>query len=342
MSDFSAALESLLRGDDLTPGDLLPLFTPSAGDAAGLHDAARSLTVVRHGAGVKIRGLMEITNCCRNNCYYCGLRAANTAVSRYAIDPDEAMRCVRTAYSAGFRTIVMQGGENPASDGMIERLVAQIKDEFPDCVVTLSLGERPRQVYARWRAAGAARYLLRHETAVESHYRMLHPEPMTLEARLECPESLRAEGYEIGMGMMVGSPSQTTADLAADLLLLRRIRPDMVGMGPFIPHADTPFGRYPAGDVGLTCRLISIVRLMLPEANIPATTAMATLAPDGRRRALDSGANVLMPNITPMRHRGDYALYNGKASTGTEGDEGLRALDAELRGYGRHLLLNKP
>lgn len=328
-------LDTLLHHRPLTPSQLRSLLTSSPEEAAVIADTARTLTERVHGRSVLLRGLLEITNRCRNNCYYCGIRAGNPTVRRYLLTTDEIVSAARSAYSLGFRTIVMQGGEHPASDSDVSRAVARIAAEMPDCAVTLSLGERLREIYAGWRRAGASRYLLRHETADAAHYSTLHPSPMTLASRLRCLGSLRAEGFQTGIGMMVGSPGQTTDHLVADLMLIQRFRPEMVGIGPFIPHPHTPFASRPAGSVELTLRLISIIRLMLPSANIPSTTALATLSPDGRERGILAGANVVMPNVTPACFRADYSLYSGKASSGAEGAEGLALLSSRLEKIGR-------
>ena len=334
-------VESVLSNRHLTPDSLRRLITASPEDAAVIACEARRLTEKIHGRGVLLRGLLEITNRCRNNCFYCGIRAANTGVRRYHLTPDEIFRSARRAYDLGFRTIVMQGGENPASDSMVAHVVARITAEMPDCAITLSLGERPAEVYASWRSAGASRYLLRHETADPTHYSTLHPASMTLSARLKCLSHLRAQGYQTGIGMMVGSPGQTVDTLVADLMLIQSFRPEMVGIGPFIPHPATPLAHAPAGSVELTLRLISIIRLMLPAANIPATTALATLAPDGRERGILAGANVVMPNVSPLCFRSDYSLYSGKASSGAESAEGLALLAANLERIGRFADLSR-
>lgn len=329
------ALDNLLCNRPLNPSQLRSLLTAPPDEAAVIADHARGLTERVHGCGVLLRGLLEITNRCRNNCYYCGIRAANTAVRRYLLTPDEILTAARSAYSLGFRTIVMQGGEYPAADADVTRTVERIAAEMPDCAITLSLGERPREVYAEWRRAGASRYLLRHETADAAHYSTLHPASMTLANRLRCLDSLRAEGFQTGIGMMVGSPGQTLDHLVTDLMLIQRFRPEMVGIGPFIPHPATPLASHPAGSVELTLRLISIIRLMLPAANIPSTTALATLSPNGRERGILAGANVVMPNVTPTCFRADYSLYARKASSGAEAAEGLALLSARLEKIGR-------
>lgn len=330
-------LQQLIEGHKLTAEQWASLLTAPAEVAAQLTEAARRLTERVHGKRVTVRGLLEITNCCRNNCYYCGIRCSNNDVRRYALSPEQIVQAAADVYSAGFRTIVMQGGEWPANDEMVERVVAAITSEMPDCAVTLSLGERPREVYAAWRKSGATRYLLRHETADTEHYSLLHPAEMSFAHRIDCLHSLRAEGYQVGAGMMVGTPGQGIAQLVADLMFLQEFRPEMVGIGPFIPHPATPLAHNKAGNIELTLRLISLVRLMLPAANIPSTTALATLAPDGRERGILAGANVVMPNATPAAFRADYSLYERKASSGAEAAEGLILLSDRMKAIERTL-----
>lgn len=300
-----------------------------------LQQQAREVTLAHFGNAIFIRGLIEVSNRCRNNCYYCGIRKGNTSVARYALSRETILECCREGYTSGFRTFVLQGGEDPAlTDEWIEATVAAIRSEFPDCSITLSLGEKPREAYERFFRAGANRYLLRHETRNEAHYRKLHPEEMSLTHRLQCLQALKETGYQTGTGIMVGSPGQTTAHLVEDLLFIERFKPEMIGIGPFIPHHGTPFGTAPAGSVELTLKLLSIFRLMHPQALIPATTALATLASDGREQGILAGANVVMPNLSPPGEREKYALYDNKAAFGAEAAEGLRKLEERLRTIG--------
>lgn len=317
--------------------DFAILLRANGGDASLIRIVADETNRAAHHGKVLVRGLLEIGNRCKNNCLYCGIRSGNSDVHRYSMDPEAIIESCRQAYGLGFRTFVLQGGEWPADDAMVEHTVAEIASLMPEAAITLSLGERPREVYHRWRAAGASRYLLRHETADECHYSSLHPASMKLGERMECLENLKAEGYQTGCGMMVGSPDQTVETLCEDLMFIQRFKPEMVGIGPFIPHKSTPLGAYPPGSVELTLRLISIVRIMLPHANIPATTALATLSPNGRERGLMAGANVVMPNITPVRYRGDYQLYERKAISGAESLEGLDELRDRVEAAGMKL-----
>ena len=302
---------------------------------AYLQEKARQTTIARFGNAVYIRGLIEISNRCRNNCLYCGIRKSNTMVSRYSLSRETILSCCREGYALGFRTFVLQGGEDLSqTDDWITDTVSTIKHEFPDCAITLSLGEKSLATYQRFFEAGATRYLLRHETFNEAHYRELHPSEMNRDHRLLCLEWLKIIGYQTGTGIMVGSPGQTIDHLVEDIRFIERFQPEMIGIGPFIPHADTPFGNEPAGSIEMTLKLISIFRLMHPSALIPSTTALATLSPDGRERGILAGANVVMPNLSPSSVRKQYALYDNKASFGSESAEGLKLLEEQLNGIG--------
>ena len=300
-----------------------------------LKEKAQQTTIARFGREVFIRGLIEISNRCRNNCLYCGIRKGNTMVSRYALSRETILRCCREGYELGFRTFVLQGGEDASqTDDWVEEIVSAIRERFPDCAITLSLGEKSKEAYRRFFDAGANRYLLRHETFNEMHYRKLHPSEMSRDNRLQCLQWLKDIGYQTGTGIMVGSPGQTIDHLVEDLLFIERFRPEMIGIGPFIPHADTPFANEPAGSIELTLKLLSIFRLMHPSALIPATTALASLSPDGRERGILAGANVVMPNLSPSDVREKYTLYNHKAAFGSEAAEGLKLLEKQLNKIG--------
>ena len=300
-----------------------------------LQSEARRAAVASFGHGIHVRGLLEISSHCRNNCLYCGLRAANASAVRYRLELPEILDCCRKARSAGFRTFVLQGGEDPVQDDdWVERTVSSIHAEFPDCAITLSLGEKSPEAYRRFRLAGADRYLLRHETSSPEHYARLHPAGMSRDRRVECLRVLKSEGYQTGAGMMVGSPYQTLDNLVGDLMFIMDLRPEMIGIGPFIHHSATPFASFPDGSVDMTLKLISVLRLMDPRAMIPATTALSTLDPAGRTKAVLAGANVIMPNITPASVRSDYALYDGIACTGAECADGLEELKKELAAIG--------
>ena len=296
-----------------------------------LQEKAQQTTIARFGHAVFIRGLIEISNRCRNNCLYCGIRKSNTMVSRYALSRETILSCCREGYALGFRTFVLQGGEDVSqTDDWIEETISAIRQEFPDCAITLSLGEKNKEAYRRFFKAGANRYLLRHETFNESHYRKLHPSEMNRDYRLQCLEWLKEIGYQTGTGIMVGSPGQTIEHLVEDLLFIESFHPEMIGIGPFIPHKDTPFANEPAGSIGMTRKLISIFRLMHPSALIPATTALASLSSDGREQGILAGANVVMPNLSPTSVREKYTLYNQKAAFGSEAAEGLKLLEEQL------------
>lgn len=300
-----------------------------------LQEEAREVTLQQFGNSIFIRGLIEITNRCRNNCYYCGIRKENLSVARYELTREEILDCCREGYALGFRTFVLQGGEAPTvKDDWITGTVAAIRREFPSCAITLSLGEKSREAYEQFFRAGANRYLLRHETRNEEHYRLLHPAEMSSEGRLQCLASLKEIGYQTGTGIMVGSPQQRISHLVEDLLFIEQFHPEMIGIGPFIPHRDTPFAASPPGSIEMTLKLISIFRLMHPEVLLPSTTALATLAPDGRERGILAGANVVMPNLSPREQREKYSLYNNKASLGAEAAEGLHRLEERLANIG--------
>lgn len=331
-----AAAFALEKGERLSREqwrDLFSAHSPEfdallAGRAAALRDKV-------YGRRVFVRGLIEFTNYCKNDCYYCGIRRGNGKVRRYRLTEEEILGCCRTGYGLGFRTFVLQGGEDPYfTDRRLERIIRAVKGEFPECAVTLSLGERSKESYLALRQAGADRYLLRHETANEAHYRLLHPPAQNLQNRLECLRTLKKLGYQTGAGMMVGSPGQTIECLIDDLEFLRELQPEMVGIGPFIPHHDTPFGDRPEGSVELTLFLLSLVRLLLPGALLPATTALGTAAADGRARGILAGANVVMPNLSPKAVRGDYELYDNKISAGLEAAEGLEGLRRSMASLG--------
>ena len=300
-----------------------------------LQKKAQQTTIDRFGNAVFIRGLIEISNRCRNNCLYCGIRKGNTMVSRYALSRETILSCCREGHALGFRTFVLQGGEDVSqTDDWVTETVSAVRKEFPDCAITLSLGEKSKEAYQRFFEAGANRYLLRHETFNETHYQELHPSEMSRNHRLRCLEWLKEIGYQTGTGIMVGSPRQTIDHLVEDLLFIERFHPEMIGIGPFIPHAETPFANKPAGSIKLTLKLLSILRLMHPSALIPATTALASLSSDGRERGILAGANVVMPNLSPSSVREKYSLYNQKAAFGSEAAEGLKLLEEQLNKIG--------
>ena len=295
-----------------------------------------------YGKHVYIRGLIEISNICRNDCFYCGIRRSNTNCTRYRLTHEDILSCCEEGYALGFRTFVLQGGEDGFyTDDVLCGIVSDIKNRFPDCAVTLSVGERSRESYQRLFDAGADRYLLRHETADDDHYRRLHPNTLTLENRMRCLNDLRDIGYQVGAGFMVGSPYQTEEHLAKDLCFIQNFKPDMCGIGPFIPHNDTPFGNYPAGSASLTCFLLSVIRIIHPTVLLPATTALGTLLPDGRERGILAGANVVMPNLSPASSRKKYELYNNKLSDGAESAQCLNELKERVAKAGCTVIVHR-
>jgi len=284
---------------------------------------------------VFVRGLIEISNICKNDCYYCGIRKSNKNISRYRLDEKDIYSCCETGYNLGFRTFVLQGGEDLYfNDIMLCRIVSNIKDRYPVCAVTLSMGERSYESYKALKSAGADRYLLRHETADNQHYRKLHPEDMSLENRKRCLYNLKSLGYQTGAGFMIGSPYQTADNIVSDLLFMRDLEPEMIGIGVFIPHHDTPFRNFPPGSIELNLRLISIIRIMFPQALLPATTALGTIAPDGRERGILAGANVVMPNLSPVKFRRSYELYDNKICTGEESAQCIECLKKRVESIG--------
>ena len=311
-------------------------------DAQYLADKAKAEKEKHYGNVVFIRGLIEISNYCKNDCYYCGIRRSNTNCDRYRLTADDILECCREGYELGFRTFVMQGGEDSHfSDDMLCPLVEKIKTNHPDCAITLSLGERSKESYRRLKDAGADRYLLRHETATDEHYAKLHPPELSWQNRMDCLQALRECGYQVGCGFMVNSPYQTTEMLANELKFIESFMPDMCGIGPFIPHADTPFGNFPAGSVELTCLLISCIRLIHPKILLPATTALGTMHPSGREKGILSGANVVMPNLSPAANRKKYMLYNNKLSDGAESAQAKKALEKRMNSIGCTLVVGR-
>ena len=307
-----------------------------------LRREAREQALKVFGNRIFLRGLIEISNYCRNNCYYCGIRAANRALRRYRLSKEQILKCCEAGRAIGFSTFVLQGGEDPMQDdNWVEDVVKSIRKAYPDCAITLSLGERSAESYRKFKAAGADRYLLRHESFNPAHYSKLHPEAMSRERRLGCLASLKENGYQTGSGIMVGSPYQTTENIVEDLLYIQDLRPEMIGIGPFVHNEHTPFGSFPDGSVELTLKLISIFRLMNPKALIPSTTALVTLDREARKKGILAGANVVMPNLSPSDVRPDYALYEGKAATGAESAEGMKALEEELLSIGYKISMER-
>lgn len=318
--------------------ELLAATTPDS----QLTSKASAVRQQVYGNKVFIRGLIEFTNYCKNDCYYCGIRKSQTNVSRYRLTPEQILDCCNTGYSLGFRTFVLQGGEDGWwNDDRLCRVVELIKFNHPDCAITLSVGEKSRSSYQRLFDAGADRYLLRHETADEGHYRTLHPDNLTLENRMECLQNLKDIGFQVGCGFMVGSPGQTIEHLIKDLRFIEEFQPHMVGIGPFLPAAGTPFAGEKAGSADLTIKLLSIIRLMHPKVLLPATTALGTAETDGRERGILAGANVIMPNLSPQDVRKKYMLYDNKIATGDEAAESVNHLRKSMKNIGYEVVTDR-
>lgn len=300
--------------------------------------AAKSI----YGNQIYIRGLIEFTNYCKNDCYYCGIRRSNANAQRYRLTKEQILFCCKEGYELGFRTFVLQGGEDPYdTDERICSLVAEIREKYPDCAITLSIGEKSRESYQAYFDAGADRYLLRHETADAEHYGKLHPAEMSLENRMRCLYDLKEIGYQTGCGFMVGSPHQTVETLHADLMFIRKLKPEMVGIGPFIPQKDTPFRDKAAGTLDRTLRLLSIIRLMHPHVLLPATTALGTIDPRGREKGILAGANVVMPNLSPVDVRDKYKLYDNKICTGDEAAECRFCMQRRMESIGYQVVTDR-
>ena len=338
MRDLVEQLASNNRLDNASLGRLLAGCVADDALLQLLRDYAVRTAREQFGLGIYIRGLIEVSSFCRCDCLYCGLRRSNRSAERYRLTKDDILACCAEGYRLGFRTFVLQGGEDGThTDSWLVDVVSTIRKTYPDVAITLSLGERNEESYRRLYDAGANRYLLRHEAADRELYNSLHPSSRGLEHRLECVAALKRCGYQVGMGMMIGVKGQTIDHIVQDLQLVSRMDCQMVGIGPFMPHSSTPLGGEPAGDLRLTLAAVAITRLMLPSALIPLTTALATLSPRGRLEGILSGANVVMPNLSPSDIRAKYAIYENKASWGKEAAEGLQALDEELQTIGYHI-----
>lgn len=331
-------IKKLERDKTLSDGEFAAVIDSADYDSA-LRESADRVRRTVYGDKVYIRGLIEFTNYCRNDCLYCGIRKSNRNALRYRLTKDGILGCCDEGYRLGFRTFVMQGGEDAFfTDDTLCDIVSSIRERFPDCAITLSVGERSRESYKRLFECGANRYLLRHETADEAHYARLHPQSMSLAARKKCLFNLKEIGYQVGSGFMVGSPYQTTDNLIADLRFLQELEPDMIGIGPFITHRETPFADFECGTAQLTVRLISILRLMFPYALIPSTTALGTIDPNGREMGLKAGANVVMPNLSPTDIRKLYELYENKICTGDEAAQCRGCLEKRVESAGYRIV----
>ena len=328
-----------LRDTQTLPDDTLAALLETAEHDRALFEAADAVRREHYGDTVFLRGLIEFTNHCRNNCFYCGIRRDNLQVPRYRLSEGEILACAAEGYDLGYRTFVLQGGEDPYfTDERVCAIVAALHARFPDCAITLSIGERPRESYQAFFDAGARRYLLRHESASNAHYARLHPAELSLAHRKECLFALKEIGYQVGAGFMVGSPYQTTRELLCDLRFLQELQPDMIGIGPFIHHADTPFRDFPNGSLELTLRLLAILRLMFPYVLLPSTTALGTIHPQGRELGLKAGANVVMPNLSPVAVRAKYKLYDNKICLGEESAQCRGCLERRVNAAGYRLV----
>ncbi len=324
----------MAAGENPSDSTLAAIISSSSYDAI-LSEKANLIRRAIYGNQIFLRGLIEITSYCKNNCYYCGLRAGNANTMRYRMSENEILHACNYGYSLGLRTFVLQGGEDPAyTDKAICSIIENIKKRHPDCAITLSLGEKEYNSYKSFYDAGADRYLLRHETADAEHYRFMHPENMSLEKRKECLFALKEIGFQVGSGLMVGAPKQTVDNIISDLRFLQQLSPDMIGIGPFMRHSSTPFASYENGSGELTVRLLALLRILFSHALLPSTTALFTLDGNWMPKALKSGANVIMPNLTPLKYRKKYELYDGKASLSLDSADNLKILVKKLESLG--------
>ena len=336
-------IDRLHKEHTLTRGEFITLIKErDEENASYLASLAREEAVNIYGNGVFPRGLVEFTNYCKNNCYYCGIQGSNQHANRYRLSKDEILSACENGYQLGYRSFVLQGGEDPHySDDVMVPIVSEIRKRYQDCAITLSLGERSKESYQKLYDAGADRYLLRHEAATPELYQKLHPESLSLENRIQCLWNLKEIGYAVGTGFMVGAPYQTVENLVDDLLFIQKLDPQMVGIGPFVPHHDTKFKDYPSGTVELTTYLTSILRLMNPHLLLPATTALGTIDPRGREKGILAGANVVMPNLSPVAVRKDYSLYDNKICTGEEAAECAGCLGRRLASIDYELVFTR-
>ena len=340
--DVKNITDSIINGAVPTAAEVEYLLSLPLSETEYLRQKAEEARNRFYGNEVFIRGLIELTNYCKNDCCYCGIRRGNKCAERYRLGKEQILSCCEAGYKAGFRTFVMQGGEDGHyTDAVLTDIIYAIKNKYPDCAVTLSLGERSKESYKALYDAGADRYLLRHETATKEHYEKLHPKELSFDNRINCLYNLKEIGFQTGCGFMVGSPYQTAENLANDLKFIKDFEPHMVGIGPFIPHKDTPFKDEPAGSMEDTLKLLSIVRLMLPKVLLPATTALGTIKKGGREMGILAGGNVIMPNLSPADVREKYMLYNNKLISGEEAAENLKLLKESLAEIGCFITANR-
>ncbi|MBE5900915.1 MAG: [FeFe] hydrogenase H-cluster radical SAM maturase HydE [Lachnospiraceae bacterium] len=336
-------IDALAQGSSLTEKQWEELIAGQTEELAEYAaEKARSIREKIYGKTVFTRGLIEFTNYCKNDCLYCGIRRSNSNAERYRLSEEEILDCCKQGYELGFRTFVLQGGEDGYfTDDRITDIIKKIKAKYPDCALTLSIGEKEKESYQRFFNAGADRYLLRHETADEAHYNTLHPEELSLRHRMDCLWNLKEIGYQVGCGFMVGSPGQTVGTLAKDMKFIEELQPQMVGIGPFVPHHETPFAKETAGTVKQTLYLLSLLRLLKPNLLLPATTALGTIDPRGREKGILAGANVVMPNLSPTTVRKKYELYDNKICTGDEAAECRNCLNNRMQSIGYVLVIDR-
>ena len=339
MDKLFSIIDSLSAGARLTEEQFEYLVSHRSDEGARLlQERAAAVRDEIYGRDIFVRGLIEFSNVCKNDCYYCGIRKSNPNLQRYRLSEAQIMYCVRSGYDLGFRTFVLQSGEDGHfTDEVLCGIIRQIKTEYPDCAVTLSIGEKSYESYKKFYDAGADRYLLRHETANEEHYAQLHPANLSGAHRKQCLRDLKAIGFQIGCGIMVGTPGQTIRHIYEDFAFMKELQPHMIGIGPFIPHKDTPFRNEPMGSVPLTIHLLALLRLVFPKALLPATTALGTADPLGREKGILAGANVMMPNLSPVNVREKYMLYDGKICTGDEAAECHRCMELRVQKIGYHV-----
>lgn len=333
-------IDKLAENRELSPQELKFLIENRTPESAEyLAKKAREVSQKHFGRKVYMRGLIEVSSYCKNDCYYCGIRKSNTKAERYILDKETILACCENGFKLGFRTFVLQGGElGGHNDDEMTDIIHTIREKYPECAITLSLGERSYETFKRFYDAGANRYLLRHETANEEHYSKLHPSEMSLKERKQCLFNLKEIGFQVGTGFMVGSPYQTVDNIIEDIEFIKELKPHMIGIGPFVPHSDTPFKDFSAGTAELTVYLLSILRLMFPYALIPSTTSLGTVKSTGREDGILAGANVVMPNLSPVNVRKKYSLYDNKICTGEEAAECLQCLKNRMKSIGYELV----
>ena len=343
MSTNIELIKKLRKDTILESHELKQLLTTlTKEDEEFLYSQAREVKKEVYGDEVYIRGLIEFTNYCKNDCFYCGIRKSNRNANRYRLTKEQILSCCEMGYALGFRTFVLQGGEDGSfTDDRLTDIISSIRTRWSDCAITLSIGERSYESYKQLYDAGANRFLLRHETYDDTHYGKLHPPALSAARRKQCLFDLKKIGYQVGTGFMVGSPYQTFENLADDMLFLKELNPQMVGIGPFIPHHDTPFADQKAGSADLTLFLLGLIRLLLPKVLLPATTALGTIDSDGREKGILAGANVIMPNLSPPQVREKYLLYDSKLCTGDEAAESLRSLKQRIQNIGYEITVSR-